>query len=567
MKNQTKVLGLLFGALLTAMLALSGCGGGNPAAGGVGGTGGGAPSANQTNINKYTITGTTIAASPNNPFVNVISVANFTSATKATLITVTQTAASSTPTFNENVTVSANSQYPAYQSPIQMPQRQMMQSPTPLTAEAAIRARERQLLTSINPTVARSAFQQSRLQAPMAPNALTTSASLGATQNFNVADITTGNNQVVNATCQFVGNSAYIFVDNAIVGGAGTTYASGSAQLQAISTAFDAIYATDRSTFGSEWGGAAPGDGSGGIDGDPKIYILISPAVNTNGSNGVLGYFWGGDEFPRTVIPTSNQHEMFYVVNRAQGAGVDLWADANQASHPNSATGYNILAHEFQHMINFNIKSGHNGLYNGVLEDTWLNEALSMYAMQACGYGLTNANYPDPTTANHVFNYLSNPSGYSLTNWTPANYGLSYLFMLYLVEHYGGGVGSAQSKTMLQAMESNSSVGIANVETQTGVGTFGTVFKNWAMANLLDKVTTTPAYNYTSINLHGTYAGVTLPGIVPYSFSTYPQALKANQLGWSALYQQFTGGTNNALNISVQSSSASNNLEGILVVW
>lgn len=529
------------------------------------------PSINVT-INKYFVTGAsptaTITPSPNNPFTNNLSVVSLVTASKTTLLTITQTTSPATnPVYSESITSSTAASFNAMMTGVPTKTSPTTTISDALTAETLLREREKQMIASVNPTTVRAAFQQ---QALMAPNPLVT-ASSGSTATFNVWNFNTSTNQVVNATCQYVGNNAYIFVDNTIIGGAGTTYAANSAQLAAISTAFDAIYATDRATFGSEWGGAAPGNGSGGIDGDLKVYILISPAVNSTGTNGYLGYFYGGDEFPTTSIPLSNKHEMFYVVNRAQGAVVDLWDDAALAdpNHPNAAKGYNILAHEFQHMINFNTKYGHNGLYNGVVEDTWLNEGLSMYAMQACGYGLTNTlnagAYPDTTTANHVSNYLNWPETLSLTNWTVSNYGMSYLYVLYLVEQYGGGVGTAQSKTMLQGMEANSLTGTANVESVTGTGTFKSVFKNWAMANLLDHTTTNPLYTYTSINLHGTYGVVVLPGIVPFVYTTYPINANRTTLGWSARYEQYTNATN-ALNISIQNYSGYNYLDGIVVV-
>lgn len=558
-KFSTRIL-FLFAVL--AFLALAGCTGNT-------GVTPPAPSATTVPLSKYTVAAASISASPGNPFTSQVSVTPFGATTKVNLITITKSTSTGTPTFTETISTSSPAAYPALQAaPLPLMTTAGGTLPNdPLAAEQAVRAREQQLMASVNPASARSAFQQTRMQALMAPNAVAT-ASLGATSTFNVYNFNTAGNQVVNATCQYMGTNAYIFVDNTIIGGAGTTYASGSAQLAAISTAFDAIYATDRATFGSEWGGAAPGNGTGGIDSDPKIYILISPAVNSGATNGILGYFYGGDEYPKALVSLSNQHEMFYVVSRAQGAVVDLWADAATPPSASAKTGYAILAHEFQHMINFNTKFGKNGLYTGVMEDTWLNEGLSMYAMQACGYGMPNG---DTTSAGWVQNYLSSPSLNSLTNWNPASpgYGTSYLFVLYLVEHYGGIVGSPASQAMLQAMESNGSVGIANVETVTGAGTFGAVFKNWAMANLLDHVTTSAAYNYTSINLNGANppGGPTLTGITPIiTNTTYPLTATGTQPGWSTLYQRFTGGTNNALNISITSTTSVNNLEGIVVV-
>lgn len=522
-----------------------------------------AVSANTT-ISKYTVTGAApagaIAVAPNNPFVNQVSVTGFTPAAIVDLITLAKTATPAFPTtFTESISVSSAAAFSAYGIPSAStlsPKPPRYRLADPLVALHGIRQMERQ---AAPPLPSAGALR-------VAPN-LAVIASVGATSNFNVvqfdANLNPAGNQVITATCQFDGTNAYIFVDNTIIGAPGTTYSANSPQLQAISTAFDAIYASDQATFGSEW--------KPGIDGDPKIIILISPAVNSNGLNGLLGYFYGGDEYPAGQVSTSNVHEMFYTTNRQQGAAVDLWDDANTTA-VNARMGYAILAHEMQHMINFNTKFLHNGLYNGVIEETWLSEGFAMYAMQVCGYGLPQG---DSITLGHVQGYLASPHSYSLTNWSGVEYGIDYLFVLYLVERYGGGVGTLSSQAMLKAMGANGAVGIANVETQTGADGFGTVFKNWAMANLLDNLVADPVFNYQSINLQGagaTYGGTTLTGITPdlsvpsLIYPNYPLNASITHLGWSAVYQRFTGGTNNALNISITSTSAANQLEGVVVV-
>lgn len=541
--------------ILSAVLfTLAGCGGGG---GHTAATT--PPPVPTTPIAKFTVTGMSIAASPGNPYTNQVSVSPFSSSNKVDLVTIVKT--SSPPggqTYSESVTTTPSAQYPTYQAPVASARQPLQASAEqdPLVAEDMVRSRESRLLASVPHPAARTALLALQQAFVAAPSAFVA----GNSATFNVYSFTANANQQVTATCQYVGNNAYIFVDNTIAT-SGSIYDPANANnvLAAISTTFDAIYAADRTTFGSEW--------TPGIDNDPRILILISPAVNSNGANGILGYFYGGDEFPASTVALSNQHEMFYVVDKMQNATTDLWADAN-TNGPNARRGYAVLAHEFQHMINFNTKYGHNGAYDGVLEDTWLNEGLSMYAMQVCGYGLPQG---DSTTAQHVENYLNLPETFSLTNWTSANYGMSYLFVLYLVEQYGGGAGTASSQTMLQAMESNNLKGVANVESQTGgTGTFGTVFKNWAMANLLDGVTTNPAYGYASIDLHTTYGGVALTGISPFGpFSSYPLTspdTQRTQPGWSALYQEFAGGTNDALNLSLTNSNAANNLEAMVIV-
>jgi len=555
--------------LAAALFALAGCGGGGHSAATT------PPPAPTTPISKYTVSGSsptaTITASTSNPYTNQVSVASFSPTTKVDLVTIVKT---STPpagqTFSESVSTSTTAQYPTYQAPVALERRPpaLSTAQNPLAGEDLVRSRERRLLASVSRPAARSSFlalQQAFVAAPSAYVA-------GDPATFNVFNFNTNANQLVNAHCQYVSSNAYVFVDDSIGQSTGANYNAiydqNSQTLQAISAAFDGIYTADRATFGSEW--------TPGIDNDPKILILISPAVNSNGNNGILGYFNSGDEYPTSSVALSNQHEMFYVVSRMQGDSTDIWADAT-TTKIKANQGYAILAHEFQHMINFNTKYGHNGAYDGVQEDTWLNEGLSMYAMQVCGYGMPQG---DATTAGHVKNYLNYPETFSLTNWTSANYGMSYLFVLYLVEQYGGGVGTVPSQTMLQAMESNALVGIANVESQTGgTGTFGTVFKNWAMANLLDKTTNDAAYNYVTIDLHASYGScpnidpticVALTGIWPFGpFSSYPLTspyTQWTQFGWSALYQEFTGGTNDALNFSLTNSNTANNLEAMVIV-
>lgn len=539
--------------ILTAvLLPLAGCGGGGHSASAPPP----APPAPTTPISKFTVTGSNITASPSNPYTNQVSVSQFSPAIRVDLVTIVKTSSPpSGQTYSESVTMTASAQNSTYQAPVAL-DRQSLNTSTAqdlLVAEDMVRTRESRLLASVQRPAARSTFLALQQAFVAAPSAFVA----GNSATFNVYNFTTNANQQVTATCQHVGSNAYIFVDNAI-GISGSIYDPANAHnvLAAISTTFDAIYTADRATFGSEW--------TPGIDNDPKILILISPAVNSNGANGILGYFYAGDEFPPSAAPLSNQHEMFYVVNKMQNATTDLWADAN-TNGPNARQGYAVLAHEFQHMINFNTKFGHSGAYDGVQEDTWLNEGLSMYAMQVCNYGMPQG---DSTTANHVENYLNFPEQFSLTNWTSANYGMSYLFVLYLVEQYGNGVGSPESKVLLQAVESNNLVGIANVESQTGgTGTFGAVFKNWAMANLLDKVVIDPVYNYVTIDLNNvTYGGVTLTGISPFGFTTYPQNLGRTQKGWSALYQEFGNGNNDALNISLANTNTANNLEAMVIV-
>lgn len=560
---------LILGYLITV---LAGCGSPSPAASNSGTT--------NVSITKYTVAAGTITPSVNNPFTNNVSVPSFVSPQTATLITLVKTAAPAAgATFTETISTSSTATYAAYQAVgtinnitgkngISGLAQAASAYNNPFTGEEMLRQSEAQLLKQGGSfTKKSSALAGLNALGNATPDASGTVNNFWVNAQFNGQ--LSGDVQVT-ATCLYVGSSAYIYVDNTTPAST-TTYTP--ANLAAMSATFDAIYATDRLTFGSEY--------KPGIDGDDRVTILISPKVNSV-VTGLLGYFWGRDEFARTtgtgnVTDHSNQREMFYVIDTPAGSITPLWADASVGG-PNSKQGYAVLAHEFQHMINFY----HKAIVNNVVEDTWINEGLSMYAMQACGYGLPQG---DATTAQHVNNYLAWPETFSLTNWTPANYGISYLYILYLVEQNGGvtvtGTPTPAAQTMLRNMVANNQTGIAQIESVTGAGTFGLVFKNWAMANLLDGQVTDPLYNYTSINLNGGVYGAYTLRVSPFPFSTYPVSgsyptvcnmpgigyYPNPQPGWSAAYQRFTASTAaSALNVSITSGNAANNLEAVLVV-
>jgi len=92
------------------------------------------------------------------------------------------------------------------------------------------------------------------------------------------------------------------------------------------------------------------------------------------------------------------------------------------------------FAHEFEHLIHFDTNPK---------EDSWVDEGLADLAGYLCGYG-----HP----SDHLAYYMVYHPMVSLISWTGGleNYGASYLFQLYLYEHYGGSkytnaIGKAQS--------------------------------------------------------------------------------------------------------------------------
>ncbi|MCC6804218.1 MAG: hypothetical protein IT319_15155, partial [Anaerolineae bacterium] len=153
---------------------------------------------------------------------------------------------------------------------------------------------------------------------------------------LNASDNTTIN---VLAMLHVVGEHIYLWVED------GAHVDDGD--LQALALDFDTyIYPGVRGLWGSE---AIPG-----VDGDPRIYGLFAHNLGAS----IAAYFASDHTYPRAVVPVSNEHEMFFF-------NLDALGNSPQLHGVES-----VVAHEFQHMIRFNLQ---------VNTDTWLNEGLSEF--------------------------------------------------------------------------------------------------------------------------------------------------------------------------------------------
>ena len=117
------------------------------------------------------------------------------------------------------------------------------------------------------------------------------------------------------------------------------------------------IYEWVTALFGEEWGAHNLPEL---IDENNQIHILLYDIDNDNSTTGgVLGYFWGKDNFKKSYMPHSNERVMFYidaVLLATSGWGGEI---------------ISTLAHELQHMIHFYQKIV---LKNARVSDTWINE-------------------------------------------------------------------------------------------------------------------------------------------------------------------------------------------------
>ncbi len=201
------------------------------------------------------------------------------------------------------------------------------------------------------------------------------------------------------------------------------------------------IYPKITDIFGQEW--------TPGVDNDVHLNVVNAKL------RGVAGYYSSSDEYPVEVSKNSNQRETIYI---------------NTQALPVNSQGYlNTLGHELQHAVHWNADRN---------EETWVNEGLSELASALAGY--------EPVSIHH---FLRSPTT-SLVHWplSPSgsgpNYGAAFLFMHYLVEHYG-------DFTDLRPLLSEPADGKEGINAYLAAqGTnkaFGDVFGEWAIANLLDQ--------------------------------------------------------------------------------
>ncbi|HEX3046935.1 MAG TPA: hypothetical protein VHY08_19430 [Bacillota bacterium] len=250
-------------------------------------------------------------------------------------------------------------------------------------------------------------------------------------------------------TCKRISTNAYLWVDNRDLAAIADTTLNGFA------SEFQTMASLLHTTFGNETDS----------DGDPRTYIIISSAYK----DFCGGYFAAQDKFPSATCPNSNEHDAFYVANYTDPYSIEY--------------SKGTLAHEFQHMINFDRHYYHNASVN---EESWLNEAFAELASYLCGYG-DSSNFL-------IQEYLDSPS-VGLTAWASCNtsYGISLLFGRYLYEQF---------PTKIKPMVDTANVGIANVETAIEAN-FNDLFRDFFRAVCLDNtgLTNNPKYQFTTLNL------------------------------------------------------------------
>lgn len=271
------------------------------------------------------------------------------------------------------------------------------------------------------------------------------SYAVGNVEDFVFFDHQVGEARTIPAMLRYISEHAYFWFEVAAeVDEAALAQAAGRFESE--------IYATDRDYFGEEW--------SPGVDNDPRLSILHASNLGAGS-----GFFGTNDEYPIELRPDSNQREMFYVNLDYAVVGDNQYLGT--------------LAHEFQHMIQWNNEGN---------EAHWLDEGLAQVAARLTGFD----------TLDQDVEFLGQ-SRTQLNSWTEGRadegrfYGAAYLYTLYLWERLGDDV--------LRALARHPGEGLASVNAtlvELGIDlNADDLFADWIVANYLDDASVTDGrYGY-----------------------------------------------------------------------
>jgi hypothetical protein len=262
---------------------------------------------------------------------------------------------------------------------------------------------------------------------------------VGARETFWATNVDTDEHFQFTARLVYATDHVYFFAEEGV--------SAEESEARDLSEEFETrIYPTNRAFFGSEW--------TPGVDGDAHLYIVYA----TNLGDSIAGYFGSNDSLTPAVHPYSNAHEMFFLNADVQGLG-DEYA-------------LSTLAHEFEHMIQWNQDRNENG---------WLDEGFAEVAAFINGY--------DVGGADTLFAY---DTDLPLTYWPPdvdaAHYGQSFMLVAYFLDRFGPEATRALVASQANGLDSIDAVlaGLGEVDPMSGQSlTTEDVVRDWAVAMVL----------------------------------------------------------------------------------
>lgn len=272
-----------------------------------------------------------------------------------------------------------------------------------------------------------------------ASSSVEVSYSVGDTKSIYVdTDVNISTFEKKTATLRAAGDNCYVWVVD-------DYYTSGTASGSKVNTAvaekyadkFEAMYPYITHVFGDEseeiinYTTKQTVDMATLSDTGTKVNIVvydIGADYSSSSQSGVVGYFYSKDYYysatARTdVIGKSNVGKYFYI-------------DSGYANSDFNTT-ISTLAHEFQHMVNFNQKN----VRHSFSPDTNYNEMLSMLCEDMMQEKLELEDYASPKNRIQSFNayyYMSGMREYRNDDYASLSYSTAYAFGSWLARQYGG---------------------------------------------------------------------------------------------------------------------------------
>ncbi|MCE9623916.1 MAG: hypothetical protein K8R69_00460, partial [Deltaproteobacteria bacterium] len=346
---------------------------------------------------------------------------------------------------------------------------------------------------------------------------------------FNVLS-SLSNNSVYETVCGIEvrrGGNAVYYIDESVINDLD------DGAFNAILDDFEAKIPHERGLFGGE----------SDVDENGTFSVLFSPAVNRLGNSGggfITGYFFGGDLYPKSSIPGSNEQEvLFLCVPDPKGT----WNVPLDRGFWNSNLGPSVLPHEFQHMISFN---QHVLLRNDGAEEAWANEGISHFIEDLKADGSLNS--VGPENPSRVFLYLAAPENAPFTTGISIpQRGGAYLFLRYLYEqaNLGRYPGSDNGSDFLKKILQSGIKGIPNLEHATGWSFRNLLLDFYATVQLSNQgVSSDPRYNLQGISLVGSQSdnrGTVLQGVTGHELKKVPFGSQVQSPG--AYFLEVSGDT------------------------
>lgn len=237
------------------------------------------------------------------------------------------------------------------------------------------------------------------------------------------------------ATLRAVGTYCYVWVVDDFYSSTAGENKVDSAIAQEYADAFDKMYPMITNVFGKEsdkiyyyydddWRNMENYSSTG-----TKINIVVYDigndySLSENQQCGIVGYFYAKDYIYNYLEKgvTSNNGKYFYI-------------DSGYANS-NFDTTISTLAHEFQHMVNYNQKTVSHNLTSG----QWFNEMLSMLCEDMMQEHLGIKDEDSPKARTKVFNayyYCSGISEYNSKNQI-CSYATAFSFGSFIARNFGG---------------------------------------------------------------------------------------------------------------------------------